>query len=48
MAIPSISPFNPADKEPVIRVKIVGSWKTKTCHIYKDGTGTIEKGDERS
>ncbi|KAK7403795.1 hypothetical protein QQX98_010437 [Neonectria punicea] len=41
------SRFNPADKELVISATILGSKDTKTCHIYKDGTGTIKKGDVR-
>ncbi|KAK7424796.1 hypothetical protein QQZ08_008425 [Neonectria magnoliae] len=41
------SRFNPADKAPVISATIFGSKATKTCHIYKDGTGTTKKGDVR-
>jgi hypothetical protein len=42
-----LSHFNPADKNPVISVRVIGSKDTKTCHIFADGTGTTKKDDDR-
>ncbi|CAD6441939.1 981b4416-b5b9-46f0-b758-9370ad5b2ec8 [Sclerotinia trifoliorum] len=40
------SHYNPADKEDIISVKILGSKGSKTFHIYPDGMATSNK-DER-
>ena len=39
--------FNPEDKEDVISMRVEGENRTKTCHVYEDGTGTTKKGGGR-
>jgi len=41
------SHYNPKDKEDVISARVEGEDDTKTCHVYKDGTGTTKKGGDR-
>ncbi|KAK8859125.1 tubulin folding cofactor-like protein [Apiospora arundinis] len=41
------SRYNPNDPEEIICALIKGSKRTRRCHIYSDGTGTISKSDTR-
>ena len=41
------SHYNPANKEPILRVKVMGSKGTKKCQVYADGTGTTSITDVR-
>ncbi|KAI1907612.1 hypothetical protein LOZ53_004212 [Ophidiomyces ophidiicola] len=42
------SAFDENDKEDIISARITPKYGTsKTHHLYKDGTGTMEKGDVR-
>ena len=41
------SHFNPEDEEEVISMRVEGENASKTCHVYKDGSGTTKKGGRR-
>ncbi|KAJ5683070.1 hypothetical protein N7462_006235 [Penicillium macrosclerotiorum] len=41
------SHHNPRDKEYVVTVRIRVNGKQRTCHVYRDGTGTAHKYDKK-